>query len=230
VVGLHFVTVDYGSIKGAALTDPNVGTENYILTGDVKNVGAYSVGLSYVKQINTKFAMGGTVKYVAQQLGQLTNDDGSISDNNQGKFAFDLGLRYYAWKSLCLAMSMRNFSTFVRYQSQSFSLPLVYTLGVGVNVMDVLSPSLAENNSLLLSTEYVHPNNHSERVNSGVEYMFHKMVSVRAGYESNHDLLSWSLGAGVCQNMGDFHLEVDYSYSKVQLFGGVNRFALIVSY
>lgn len=223
VIGLHFLTVDYGSIKGAALTDPSVGDENYILTGDVKNVGAYSLGLSYVKQINLKFAMGGTVKYVAQQLGQLTNLDGSTSDNNQGKVAFDLGLRYYPWKSLNFAMTMRNFSTFVRYQNQSFSLPLVYSLGIGMNVMEVLAPSLAENNSVLLSTEYVHPNNHSARINTGLEFIFQKMFTLRAGYESNHDLLSLSVGAGICQNIGDLRLEVDYSYSKVEIFGGVNR-------
>ncbi|RPI04614.1 MAG: PorV/PorQ family protein [Ignavibacteriae bacterium] len=230
VFGLHFLTVDYGSIKGAALTDPNVGTENYILTGDVKNVGAYSLGLSYTKQINPKFAMGGTVKYVAQQLGQLTNTDGSTIDNNQGKVAFDLGLRYYPWKSLSFAMTMRNFSTFVRYQSQSFSLPIVYNIGLGLDVMEVFAPSSAENTSVLLSTEYSHPNNHSARINSGLEATFSKMFIVRAGYESNHDLLSWSLGAGIVQNISDMNLEVDFSYSKVELFGGVNRLSLAVGF
>jgi hypothetical protein len=231
VFGLHVISIDYGKIKGAMLTDPDVGENNYILTGDVKNVGAYSIGLSYVKQVNTKFAIGGTMKYVTQQLGQLTNEDGSVSDNNQGKLAFDLGLRYYlGWKSLNLAMTMRNFSTFVRYQNESFSLPIIYTLGVGINMMELIEPSLGENNSILFSTEFVHPNNHSERINTGAEYIFQKMFTLRAGYEFNQDLLSFSFGAGINQNIGDIQLDVDYSYSKVKLFGGVNRFSLNIGF
>ncbi len=41
----------------------------YTLTGDIKNVGAYSFGLTYVKAVNTRFAIGGTMKYVTQMLG-----------------------------------------------------------------------------------------------------------------------------------------------------------------
>ena len=231
VFGVHFLSVDYGKIQGAVLTDPSVGEDNYILTGDIPNVGAYSLGLSYVMQVNPKFAIGGTVKYVAQQLGQLSNSDGSLSDNNQGRIAFDLGLRYYfGWKSLNLAMTMRNFSTFVRYQNQSFSLPIIYTIGAGLDVMDVLDPALAQDNSILFSAEYVHPNNHSSRINTGFEYSYQKMFTLRAGYESNHDLLSLSFGAGISQNLGDIRLEVDYSYSKVDLFGGVNRFSLNIGF
>lgn len=230
VFGFHIVSVDYGKIKGAILTDPNAGEDNYILTGDVKNVGAYSLGVSYVNQINPKFAIGGTVKYVTQQLGQLTNVDGSITDNNQGKAAFDLGLRYYVgWKSLNLAMTMRNFATHVRYQNESFSLPIVYTIGAGINLVELVDPSIV-NNTLTLSTEYVHPNNYTSRINTGLEYTFHKMVVLRAGYETNQDLLSFSFGAGVKQNIGDINLEVDYSYSKVDLFGGVSRLSLMVGY
>lgn len=231
VFGVHFIAVDYGTIKGAALTDPSVGVDNYILTGDVKNVGAYSLGLTYVMQVNEKFAIGGTMKYVAQQLGQLTLEDGSVSDNNEGKLAFDLGLRYYlGWKSLNLAMTMRNFSTFVRYQNQSFSLPIIYTIGVGIDVMELIEPSLGDNHSILFSTEYVHPNNHPARVNAGAEYILQQMFALRAGYEFNNDLLSLSLGAGVRHTFGDLQLAVDYSYSKVELFGGVNRFSLSIGF
>jgi len=231
VIGLHFLTVDYGTIQGTALTHPETGEDNYILTGDIENVGAYSFGLSYVRQVNPKFTMGGTVKYVSQQLGQLTDDNGSVSDNNQGKLAFDLGLRYYfGWKSLNLSMAMRNFSTFVRYQTQSFSLPIVYTIGIGMNIMEMIEPSLAENHNILLITELSHPNNYSQRINTGVEYILQKMVVIRAGYESNHDLLSWSVGAGTFLKIGKQHFEVDYSYSNMDLFNGVNRFSLTIGF
>lgn len=229
-VGLHFVTVDYGTIKGAALPDANVGDDNYILTGDVSNVGAYSVGLTYAKQINPKFSIGGTLKYVAQQLGYLTYADGTKEENDKGKLAADLGLRYYpGWSGLCLAMTMRNFSTYVRYQTQSFSLPLTYSLGVSLDLLQVFGTSTQKHN-LYVATEYVHPNNHSARMNGGVEYIFDNMVTLRAGYESNHDILSWSLGAGLSQNIEGILVSFDYSYSDTEIFNGVNRIGVSIGF
>lgn len=175
--------------------------------------------------------MGGTMRYVSQQLGQLTNEHGSTSDNNQGKLAFDLGLRYYfGWKSLNLSMAMRNFSTFVRYQTQSFSIPIVYTIGMGMNIMEMMEPSLAENHNISITSELAHPNNFSQRINTGLECIYQKMFVIRAGYESNHDLLSWSIGAGTFLKIGEQNYEVDYSYSKMELFDGINRFSLTVGF
>lgn len=230
-VGIHFMTVDYGTIKGTILPDANVGDDNYILMGDVPNVGAYSIGLTYAKQINPKFSIGGTLKYASQQLGQLRYANGTTEDNTRGKIVADLGLRFYpGWNSLCLAMTMRNFSTFVRYQTQSFSLPLVYSLGVSINAMEVLAPALAQKHALFVATEYSHPNNHSARFNIGAEYSFDKILTVRGGYESNHDILSWSVGAGMSQQIDGLLIGIDYSFSNTELFNGINRIALTVGF
>ncbi|MBO8129892.1 MAG: PorV/PorQ family protein [Candidatus Marinimicrobia bacterium] len=230
VFGLHFLTVDYGYIQATALTHPEVGEENYRIIGEAKNVGAYSIGLSYVRQINIKFSMGGTVKYVSQSLGQLIDwDTGEATDNDRGKVAFDLGLRYYfGWKSLSLSMAMRNFSTYVLYQRTSFSLPLVYSIGLSMDLIEVIKPELRKLHSLLLITELSHPNNYYQRINAGVEYNYKSLFSLRAGYESNHDLLSWSIGAGTYLSVGKRRLEVNYSYSDVKLFNGVSRLSLTI--
>ena len=59
---LSFIYVDYGTIEGASLIPSSqAGSDplGYTLTGDVKNVGAYSFGLTYVKEISDKFSIGG---------------------------------------------------------------------------------------------------------------------------------------------------------------------------
>lgn len=234
VVGLSFVVVDYGTIKGAALipsssagSDPN----GYILTGDVKNVGAYSFGLSYVKKISNKFSIGGTMKLAGQQLGQSIDQTGSVTDNNKSKLVFDMGVKYYpGFESLRLGMSMRNFSTFVKYQSFSSPLPITFAVGLGMNVMDLINKDLSNDHAVLVSAEFVHPNNYTDRIHAGVEYTFMNMVSLRGGYETNHDVLSWSGGVGVKQTFNGISFDINYSYSNTEYFDGINRFSLSVGF
>jgi hypothetical protein len=231
-VALSFIIVDYGTIKGTSLVPAASTGANYTLTGDVKNVGAYSFGLSYVKAVSTKFSIGGTVKYVGQQLGQLTDANGSATDNKGNKLAFDMGVKYFPGiESLRLGMSIRNFSTFVGYQSNYESpLPLAFSVGLGMNIMDFINKDLSKDHALVISSEFVHPNDYTDRVNTGLEYTFMNMVSIRGGYESNQDILSWSGGVGLGTSFGGTRIEVDYSYSHMKYFDGVNRFALNVGF
>ena len=72
------------------------------------------------------------MKYVGQQLGQSIGENGNTSDNNANKLAFDLGVKYFPGiESLRLGMSMRNFSTFVRYHSFSSPLPIIFAVWTG---------------------------------------------------------------------------------------------------
>lgn len=228
---LSFIVVDYGTIKGTSLVPAASTGANYTLTGDVKNVGAYSFGLTYVKAVSTKFAIGGTVKYVGQQLGQLTDANGNTSDNNANKVAFDMGVKYFPGiESLRLGMSIRNFSTFVQYQNFESPLPLAFSVGLGMNLMDLINKDMSKEHALVLSSEFVHPNDYTDRVNTGLEYTFMNLVSLRAGYETNHDILSWSGGIGLGTSLAGTRIDVDYSYSQTKYFDGVNRFALKVGF
>ncbi len=228
---LSFIVVDYGTIKGTSLVPAASTGANYTLTGDVKNVGAYSFGLTYVKAVSTKFAIGGTVKYVGQQLGQLTDANGNTSDNNANKLAFDMGVKYFPGiESLRLGMSIRNFSTFVQYQNFESPLPLAFSVGLGMNLMDLINKDMSKEHALVLSSEFVHPNDYTDRINTGLEYTFMNLVSLRAGYETNHDILSWSGGIGLGTSLGGTRIDVDYSYSHTKYFDGINRFALNVGF
>ncbi len=57
-----------------------------------------------------------------------------------------------------------------------------------------------------------------------------KIISLRGGYETNNDVLSWSGGLGLGTNMAGTRVDIDYSYSHTNFFGGVNRFGLRVGF
>jgi hypothetical protein len=227
VVGINLLTVDYGVINGTSLTLES--TElGYIDDGEVSNVGAYVVGLSYARAISQEFSIGGTVKLVGQNLGVSLVQTGSV-ENNASKLSFDAGVKYLtSFKGFIFGMSIRNFATNIKREIYDEQLPLIFSVGAAINAMEVIYPE--HKNPLLIAIDFNHQNNYSERVNFGAEYKFLDMISLRAGYQTNRDLASWSGGIGLSQSILDYNLEVNYSYSRFEIFDSVSRLSLLISF
>jgi hypothetical protein len=232
-VGLHLLTVNYGVINGTKLI--NTGEESiyklgYIETGEVNNVGAYSIGLSYAKAISQEFSIGGTIKLAGQNLGENLYSAG-IKSNEASKLVFDAGIRYLTgFNDFAFGMSIRNFSTNIKREEIDEQLPLLFSLGAAINVLKVFASELAENNSLIWALDFLHPNNYSERINIGLEYQFLNMFAVRGGYQTNRDVASWSGGIGLNTSLANYDVQVNYSYSDLEYFKDVNRISLIFSF
>jgi hypothetical protein len=167
------------------------------------------------------------MRLVGQNLGQNFFTNGTVKDNNATKLVFDAGVKYYTgFKSFRFGMAIRNFSSSLKREEISEPLPLLFTMGIAMDILDVISPALSGDNSFTLAIDFQHPNNFSERVSYGAEYMFWDKIAVRGGYITNHDLASWSVGAGFNSTIGNNDIEFDYSYSNVKIFDGVNRFSI----
>lgn len=232
VLGLNFVTVDYGEIIGTRLVlIENAGTDQlgYEETGEVSNVGAFAFGLAYSRSITDKFMIGGSMRYAGQQLGQsiLSRTGTDAKDNNQSKLVFDLGVKYYTpIKSFCFGMSIRNFSNAVKYEEITTQLPMTFAVGGAMDLMDFIMSEDSETSSLLATVEFTHPNNYTERIHMGLEYSFKDFLALRGGYITNHDVAGLSLGFGLFPKLMGTTAELSYTYSSMELFDDVNRFSL----
>ncbi len=230
-VGLSFMTVDYGTIYATRLDPSQISASGnvvgYIDDGPMSNVGAYSIGLSYSKAISTQFLIGGTMKLVGQNLGQNIFDDGSIHKNDAKKLAFDAGIKYLTeWKHFSFGMSIRNFSSNIRREQADEQLPLTFTMGGAISISDFMDTAFGKDHNLIFAVDFVHSNSYSERMNLGMEYKYLNMVALRAGYQTNRDVASWSAGVGVNTTIYDYDVEVNYSFSKMDIFDNVNRLSL----
>ena len=221
---LSAVFSDYGDIIGTRVASNSAG---YIKTGNV-DVNAYAVGLSYAKNLSDKFSIGGTIKYVGQKLGSNLMQSGSTKENKVSGVAFDFGTIYYpGWKSFRFGMSVRNFSAAYEYEKESFELPLTFTIGVAMDVMDLVGMN---DQTLLLSIDAVHPRDYTERLNVGTEYLLMDMFAIRLGYKSNNDNEGLTAGFGVNYEVSGIDMRVDYSYSAMEYFDAVNRFTIGFSF
>ncbi len=231
-LGLSFLNVDYGDIYTTSLLDASESAlypEGYKDTGLADNVGAWSLGLTYGRAISTQFLIAGNARLVSQSLG-TSNLAGGLTQNDATKMVFDAGVKYYTGiKSFRFGMAIRNFSSNLKREEINEQLPLTFTMGAALDLMDFTGGDKGPH-SLTLSVDFVHPNNYSERVNAGLEYLFMERVALRAGCQGNNDIASWSAGFGLHTPVGGNDIYIDYSYSFIDTFDSVSRFALGIGF
>ncbi|MFQ5772483.1 MAG: PorV/PorQ family protein [bacterium] len=221
VFGISLLTVNYGDVQGTVRADNEQG---YLKTEMLKPT-AYSIGLGYARSLTDKFSVGGHVKIVHQNLGKSvsTFSDSTLaySENKITPVAFDFGTRFRTgFKSLIFGMSVRNFSPEVKYVSESFQLPLEFSIGVSMNAFDFIGE--AEYHSLLLSLDAVHYRSHPEQINMGMEYTFREMILLRFGYRSGNNENNVNFGFGLQYS----EFAIDYAYTPFGVFNDVQRFTI----
>lgn len=228
--GLSASFCDYGDIEGTRVASTDLGYEE---TGNV-NVGAYAIGISYARNLSTKFAVGGQIKWVNQSLGKSLLNTGKTEDNSVSGLAYDFGTIFYpGFKSFRFGMSVRNFSGELKYQKEGFQLPLTFAIGVAMDVLDLFGQH--NNHSLLVAVDALHPRDYSERINIGAEYLLMDMFALRLGYKVNYDEENFSVGTGFKIPLGrlkssDPKLKIDYAYSGMDVFDAVHRFSIGFSF
>jgi hypothetical protein len=235
VVGVSAMNVNYGEFKFTRVAQNEQG---YVDIDGWPKPSAYVVGLGYGKALSNQFSVGGQVKYAHQSLGksfvpvykQVIDSTGKSRrdttlvdrDYSVGVMAFDFGTIYKTGlKSLAFGVSINNFSREIRYERESFQLPLSFKIGISMNIMDLV-PGLADDHSLYVSVDAVHPRSYAEFLNIGGEYVYAKTVALRLGYITHHPDYGLTAGLGVRK----FGVAVDYSYMPHKIFNDIQRFSV----
>lgn len=210
-------------------------------TGEQFDAGSTALGLTFARNLTDRFTIGGSVKYIDEFIWHssatgLAFDLGTIYSTHLSGLTIGMSITNYGAK---MSMSGRDMLTQVdvdptiegnnnsinaNLQTGEFDLPLMFRVGVA---MDVLQG--AANSNLRLSVDALHPNDDGESLNLGVEYVFNKMVALRAGYanlfapDAEEGL---SLGGGINQDIGGINLQVDYAYRDFGILNTVQMFSL----
>lgn len=233
VLGFSAQSVNYGDFYGTRVNSQlPLGYED---TG-IFSLNAMAIGVGYAKQILDRFAVGGQIRWIKQDLGEsiiplnsrpdttdpshtlYVADTGSTS-NKLSPYIFDFGTQFRTGiKSLVFGMSVRNFSKEVKYATEGFQAPLVFTLGISMNMMDLWNID-PQKHLLYVSIDASHYRDHPEQLKIGLEYRVLNVLSLRGGYITNNDESGASFGVGVSK----FGLEVDYAYTPFGVFDKVQR-------
>ncbi|MCX6121247.1 MAG: PorV/PorQ family protein [Ignavibacteriales bacterium] len=223
VVGVSLQNVNYGDFYKTIVTNEG---DNFLYLGTF-SLQANSFGIGYANKLTDQFSVGGQIKYVQQSLGDGVvpttidvRDSTTVTTSFKlNPIAFDFGTLFKTGlKSLAFGISIRHFSGQLTYQQESFQMPLLFTLGVSMDIMDFWE-KIREDHSLVVSVDLTHDRSYPEQLLVGINYTFLNTISLRGGYNSHADLEKFSYGVGVSQ----FGLSIDYAYTPLNYFDNLQR-------
>ena len=238
MVGFSFQYVDYGTLLGTVVDQTR--DEGFRDIGSYK-LYASAFGIGYANKLTDRFSVGGQVRMAWQDLGQsiipsdnrtplyaptdtahttiIGYDTTKTVSNKLNPLIFDFGTQFKTgFKSLVFGMSVRNFSGDVQYAYEVFQLPLVFTLGISMNLMDLIG-TVPLDQEFYLSVDASHYRDQPEQLKIGADYRIMKLLALRAGYNTNTDEAGFSFGMGIYQAGFAF----DYSYTPYGIFDKVQR-------
>jgi hypothetical protein len=232
VLGFTAHSVSYGDkIFGTVVVPESQSAKGYLDTGDI-TPSALAVGVGYAKALSDRFSVGGQVRWVRQDFGNLnvplTDSTTTRVKYKSNPLAFDFGTLFKTgFKSLTFGMAIRNFSHEVKYIRESFELPLVFTLGIHTDLMDWI-PIGGNQHSAILSIDAKHDRSHAEQICIGVDYRLMSILSCRIGYvsKSKTDENAMSYGIGISW----VGLAIDYAYAPYDVFDSVQRVTIRFSH
>lgn len=215
--------------------------ENQDGTGTYYNANSYAISLSYARQLTTKFAFGGTVKYVGEEIHQ---------ESARG-FGFDFGtLLYTGFRSLRLGMSISNMGPELKFEgpdlnvnydpqegqgangtigaslkTSPYDMPLVFRVGMAYDM------AMGPKANLLLSAELKHPSDNVEQGAFGAELGYDEHFFLRGGYKLNYEEEAFTLGGGLKATVTEStNLLIDYSWQDFGRLESTQRFSVGFSF
>ncbi len=195
-------------------------------TGERFDASSYAIGLTFARQLTSRFSFGVTAKYVGER----------IWEEKASGVAFDFGtLLHTGFKSLRFGMSISNMGPEMQFSSSEFNsdgnsaqykttpfeMPMVFRVGIAYDF------EFNRQSMLTMAMEMKHPNDQLQQGSLGAEYGFEEKYFVRGGYKFNYDEEKLSLGAGIITSLGnDVSLMVDYSWQDFGRLNDTQKFSL----
>jgi len=237
-VGFSINMLNYGDREPITTVEEPNGTGEYWEASDL------AFGVSYSRNLTDRFSIGGTVKYIQQQIWHETSS----------QFGMDVGLLFITqFSGLRIGATIRNYGgdfrmegrdlieqvdldtqasgnneTIVAYlKTDYWPMPLVFSVGAAMPVIDQRFLKVT------VAADAVRPTDNMETVNTGVEVLISKMIGIRMGYQSlfgedNEQGLTAGLGLILPVKYAD--IIVDYSYQDFGLFGDITTMSLSIGF
>ncbi len=227
IVGFSVTSLHMDAMKVTTETQP-FGTGEYFTFGDV------ALGLSYARSMTDQFSFGLTVKYIEETDAAL----------KMRGVLVDIGTYYWTGiSSTRFAVVVTNFGAnfapsgeVTKYDGtvvdkfQSFSPPTVFKFGIAWDPID------EEIQKLTTTIELNHPNDNSENIHLGVEYIWNDWLALRAGTKrtigqqlfgkDNTSASDVTLGLGVTAPTPFAQITFDYAYANFNALGSAHRITL----
>lgn len=212
-------------------------------TGARYTVSNVALGVGYGRLITDRFAAGIQVSYIQE----------SIWNSSLATFAVNLGTVYHLGNGVRIGASISNFGLQADYSGRDlrfqydnepdkhgdnstlpgqvftdkFSLPVLFRVGMAWPVR------LNDSNQIQVVVTAFHPNDNTESVSFGAEWMIWKTFALRGGYQNlflEDSEVGLTLGGGMYYGIGGIDLRFDYAWADHGRLEQTQRFTLGIAF
>ena len=234
--GVHVTYLNSGEMEVTTLEFPEG-------TGEFFSVSDLAVGVSYARKLTDRLSVGGTAKFINETIWRET----------ASTFGFDIGSQFDTGiLGIKLGMAITNFSTKFKFDgpdlnidvdtdpnyegnpdtearlnTQEWSLPLVFRMGILVDILGPNSEIIKNpNHRISFSFDANDPLDHYLRFNTGLEYVYNELLAFRMGYHLNYDETTFSAGIGLNLDINSMPLNIDYAIVNYGTLGFINQISI----
>lgn len=243
------------SLKSLSIGDINVTTTDQPDgTGGVISPTVVNLGLTYARLLTDRVSVGVTGTLISERLGSV----------NATGVAFSAGVQYTGLadvNGLSVGVTVKNIGpqiqfdgdgllrqanasdvlrpqTFYKVTATSNELPSIIEIGLSYNY------TIAEQNSLNLSTVFQNNNFSADEYKVGLEYNFDDLFFLRGGYnfaetakngnlglsDNTVFIYGFTAGAGIEYTLGTLDLSFDYAFRSVEFLDDNHIFSLKIGF
>jgi len=205
----------YGLSSGEMI-ERTMSRGTYEGTGRTFGWNDLAVSVSYGRYLTDRFSIGFSVKYIGE----------FVHDYSANGWSVDVGTVYdTGHRGFKIAMAITNFGPDMTMISNSYPLPINFKFGGAINIIDGVD------HVVTLAAEGAHPSDNLEKYNTGLEYIYKGMFSLRAGHRFNYDEDGFTAGGGLSIPFGnDREISVDYAFQDFGILTQVHRFSMSLAF
>lgn len=228
--GLDVTYFTSGDIEETTLADQD-GTGRFFSATDLV------LGLTAAKNITDRFSLGIKLKYINE----------SLSSVSASAIAFDIGSVFTTsfLNNMQLGITLSNFGSSIQFsgndlvtnqivagspgnkvvpallQTEKWSLPLLFRIGVSTNAIEM------DNYVFRLSAAVLDTRDYETRFNAGGELELFKTLILRSGYKFNSDVSDFTAGLGL-RSKSNYTGEMIFNYAYVNFkdFNSIHQVSL----
>ncbi len=238
-VGLSFTAMTMDEMDITTEYDPEG-------TGETFSAASFVAGLSFARNLTTNFSIGGTVKYITENIWNsnatgIAIDIGTLfvtpfqgvklgaSISNFGQKMQIMGDDLLVQKDIVGNQAGNNESVNAYLATDKFDLPLTMRIGISKDIINT------DFNRLVVAVDGLHPNDNTESFNIGGEYStLRNIVSFRGGLKSlgmKDREEKFGIGIGFNYFMGGGRrIKIDYAYEQFVHLNDIHQFTLAVKF
>ncbi len=188
-----------------------------------------AVLVGYANQVTDKLSLGANMKVLRE----------SIDRHSASSVAFDFGAIYQiGFRGASVGARISNIGKDMKFFAVGVPLPLMFSVGASFDLVK------HEKHSFMVRADAAKPQDASQIVFSGGEYVYNDMLFLRGAWKFNYSGVEdtyggrnqgakireteekGSLGAGVKLPMGRHKVAVDYAFTGFGLLNNVHRFSV----